>query len=412
LTDELSRLSSEKDGLARDLENVQQQLRDLQSQLSGQGSEAQSLVHRLEKLNEEREILAQERDQFAKERDVLKADLAEVRETLAAQRTEWQERQSAFETELAEAKSAAQEAARTAVSAETVSPTNETQTTPLPQEVSTQKSEAVHLNAPSEPAPPRPTTQSYGQSTAQSQSSSFIERYSHLFDEDEQQSGPAPAQPVQPTFPQASPAAPPQPLAAPAGDDSSVEEYMSKLMLRLRGESAPAAVTAATTFTPIASAGSSSAFSSTSSPDDSDTSPTAPGFAEESGIETTDDDSQYLQRTSTPERSANMNALRALANSSARQHIATKVSKEKGHHASVNLFMALVAIGSGGYLVSTAPDLLNFQFIAGFASLSTAIYWGFLSLDRLMQAKKLRKVDETKWGADGLPIDKEENPIS
>ncbi|QDU87649.1 hypothetical protein Pla175_10150 [Pirellulimonas nuda] len=190
---------------------------------------------------------------------------------------------------------------------------------------------------------------------------SFISRYAHLFADD---AAPAVAeQPAAPIAPMAV-AAPPEPAAPPAAaDESSIEDYMSQLLRRSRGDSeepfAPAPAAAAAVAAPPAA-------------------PVTPFTSLD-----------QMQRTAQPERPADMSLLRELANQSARQAIDVASLRQSKDQGTTNLAISGIVAAVGAAAAFFATELLSLQLLGGVTLMLAAGGWGVVSIRAMQQTQRL-----------------------
>ncbi len=210
-------------------------------------------------------------------------------------------------------------------------------------------------------------------SAPQSENSSFIDRYSHLFDEEADTSATLPITPA-------------APAATPAGedlehldmhDDAALEAYMANMMRRVRGETSsetitpPLAKTAesetGTTFSnPITRMQSLTQRVSTPELDESELT------VEESLI-----DLQTLKETSQkPPLPTSFSAMRELANLSARQAIAKHRKRRHLEGALGKLLVSVVTGVTATYILFTAESFTSPYFLAGCAVAIVSGLWG------------------------------------
>lgn len=168
----------------------------------------------------------------------------------------------------------------------------------------------------------------------------------------------------------AKPAAPPAPAAE---EDDSIEAYMQRLLKRVSGDNAPS------TWKPAADS------SSTSTPvdaaSDENEAASASG-AEEQPVEEPFDFQTYVPRAA-PELTANLAAMRELANSSARTAIDTSSKRKQARRATSKLVLAVSAIGTAvalGWLSMRTHSLLSYYaaLSAGLAALLWGLHAGYL----------------------------------
>jgi hypothetical protein len=177
----------------------------------------------------------------------------------------------------------------------------------------------------------------------------------------------------------------PAPLAPPAatgpGDEESIESYMERLMQRVRGDgSKPSAAASqpASHFAPEPSVPASVAESKTPPP------PTDARPPQE-----------FLPRSQAPEASANLAAMRELANSAARSAIATHQQKHTSKRATGKLIGSLVVLALSLGLVFVAWQASSLAAAIG-AGVGIAVScWGMSAgLWRLLQSMQLKRPGE------------------
>ncbi len=175
-------------------------------------------------------------------------------------------------------------------------------------------------------------------------------------------------------------------------DDDSVEEYMRKLLARMRGVSesevelpksaptpaaariAPRATTPSPTNRPT----------EVSSPQGRPTTSTVPATGPYS-VDATEpfDPEKYMPRALAPERSKSLAAMRELANSSARTAI--HKSTRQRHVSSILLKAVIAIVGAlvGTVLLAINGFNLNIGLVATFASFLVAAIWGYDSVSSI-----------------------------
>jgi hypothetical protein len=178
---------------------------------------------------------------------------------------------------------------------------------------------------------------------------SFIDKYRHLLDDDGTGAAPALAAPPQIDDEFLSPAKAAD-RTVPADDsDEALDAYMASMMQRMRSHSSPVM----TELSPIASAEPVAVVPSEPAPLDYD--PNVP-FEIES-----------MKQGRRAPASTDLAALREIANTSARSAIATHRKKRKVESAIGKVIVALIALGTAGFLIWNAPSLQDWQFGAGVA---------------------------------------------
>lgn len=158
-------------------------------------------------------------------------------------------------------------------------------------------------------------------------------------------------------------------------EEESLEEYVAKLLQRIRGESSSAASSPSAT---AASEPKNVLFGKP--PESQETPTTAPpvGFArEEVASETLETGKMELvrRRPMLPESTADLAALRTLANESARRAITTHTLRKHRYTAVTRSILAVVAGMASWWFFSQAKDWISWHFIAGSLSLLGASYW-------------------------------------
>lgn len=158
-------------------------------------------------------------------------------------------------------------------------------------------------------------------------------------------------------------------------EDDSIEAYMNRLLKRMHGDDSepePPAPSAPARQEPAASQ------------------PTLTSYEEvpeTPAVEEVKQDvlleSEYVPRSSAPEHSGNLSAMRELANSSARQAIAKSVRNRQRSQSMLKLFLSGAFImGSGTFAVLAQRQLMPYALAAG-ACVLLAIYWGLSGLKLL-----------------------------
>lgn len=218
-----------------------------------------------------------------------------------------------------------------------------------------------------------------------SQPVSYIERFSHMFTDEE---GPKP--------PAVEPAPQPAVDKAPAAsdDEESIEEYMAKLLQRVRGDRpavatpTPAAptdrsTTANKTSPPVSAA----PVATQTTPSETPTEPAA-GEPGERLNEQVPDLSELVRKAPIISHPTNLKELRALANHTARQAIGVHATKEHRRHAVTKFIVASLAGMTSLWLMLLAPDWRDVQFIVACVSLLVAAYWAGQTYAALVEASR------------------------
>lgn len=204
---------------------------------------------------------------------------------------------------------------------------------------------------------------------------SYVEKFKHLLEEDGESavdSHPAP-QPV------AEPARSHEPATDLSEDDESIEDYMAKMMSRLRGTPEPVAAEPAVSekTTPVK------------------TTPVKveaekPVSAEPVVKEPLLTSLESLKTQSRPEHNTDMTALRNLANNSAREAIKLSQSRKRRDVTVANLMFSLIAGSAGGFMVWASKGALGLPLFGGAAAVIASGYWGAISLRSLLTRSDLR----------------------
>lgn len=225
---------------------------------------------------------------------------------------------------------------------------------------------------------------------------SYVERFRHLLDEGGSETELPACEPLA-TEPVIEPAHAESPPVAEEGEES-IEDYMAKMMARLRGESSPSPVAAAVPAetlvgTPAkATTGELSATPSKSAdttatgpfPESTESILARPKSPTESlgGEETTPappkemlENLEDIKTTAIPEQSADMSTLRDLANSSAREAIKIANARRYREMALSNLLMCVTGALGGGYLLWEAGGELGMQLFCGAGAIAASAFW-------------------------------------
>ena len=167
-------------------------------------------------------------------------------------------------------------------------------------------------------------------------------------------------------------------IADEGSEEESIEDYMKRLMARMRGGSVEEESKAS-----AASASSNSAV--TPSKPQTETTNAAGKIAlpaaatERSNASTTSpfNPEEYVPKALAPEKTRNMAAMRELANTSARSAIQVSARRRYGTAIAMKLAIALIGLGVGATLVMINGLNVNIGLIATIASFMVALIWGF-----------------------------------
>lgn len=206
--------------------------------------------------------------------------------------------------------------------------------------------------APDAPMPEEPPAEAAEESRAQS----FYERYAHLLPADDEDDAPEPTPPV-PTEAVAEGA-----IAEPTTDDEeSIDDYLKKMMDRIRGDSAPSAPVAAPHVAQPAEietveAAAVESEAAIAAPDKAPTEGAAPEPLR---------DLSELRTGDKPKSTANIGELRSLANQSARFAIGAADVNQTREQAKRQSAVAGVAVICGVVACATAPVVFGWQTAVG-----------------------------------------------
>jgi len=227
------------------------------------------------------------------------------------------------------------------------------------------------------------------------QSQSYIERYAHLFENDKAGDESTAA----PDGMEAS--SPPPGEPAPASPDheheESIEEYMAKLMERLRGSSV---------------ADQAPQMDSVAVVDEHTSADASEGDDEEPNTLLDAEVPEPRPRAVAAELTTDMEALRALANQSARHAIGVHASRKMRRNVRTRFVVALLAGLTGLYFALRAPRWDSLEFVTAAVAVVASLYWGQLMLRALLSAVRVQALDKPKkddfaavGGRPSLPID-------
>ncbi len=206
------------------------------------------------------------------------------------------------------------------------------------------------------------------------ESTSFIDRYSHLFDEETDGTATLP-------IPQ------PAPVATTTSedlshldmhDDSALEAYMANMMRRVRGETSSESVTP-----PLAKTSDNESRAAFSNPVTrmamlTQRVSSSQCMQAEPTAEDTLIDMETLKETSQkPPLPTSLSAMRELANNSARQAIAKHRKRRHMEGALGKLLVSVIAGFTAAYMLFTADSFTSPYFLAGCAVAVVSALWGF-----------------------------------
>ncbi len=209
-----------------------------------------------------------------------------------------------------------------------------------------------------------------------SEPASFLDRYAHLFSNDEESTEP-------PSAPE-----PPKPamIVAPAedahADEESVEQYMAKLLERMRG---PSDVTPQVTRVV---------------PEVESAKPEEPAIAEcdtdemQPAHEPIMELTELKSRESVPELASDRRAMRELANQSARHALGVHLARKLRRKTRWGIVKSTIGGTIGLFLLLKAPGLQSLQFAAGSVAAVASLYWGKQTIGALVEGIRIGAFDE------------------
>ena len=253
---------------------------------------------------------------------------------------------------------------------------------------------------------------------------SFIDRYAHLLEDEaaksEEKTTPGgnltPAQRLAAACEEAGPKSV-EPAPVKSDDDDSIEQYMAKLLQRVRGDQPTATAAAGSAATSAAGAVDPSAAESVATQPPVRQESAAPSGANAAADSTEDeavDGLELLKRrvaASTP--ATDLTALRALANETARMAISRHELSKLRRNAKTKVIVATLAGLTSLWLMLDSPSWLSLQFITACGSLLVAGYWVGETVRTLLRLKRASggsgraRVVGIETEVPGLPIDVE-----
>jgi hypothetical protein len=232
---------------------------------------------------------------------------------------------------------------------------------------------------------------------------SFIDRYAHLFPSDD---APAdslakPVEPVRhapPLVHETAPAA----VTAGSENEESVEQYMAKLLERMRGP-----------------ANGDPAVEQKAPPAENseDSNALADSLADEATASTHEPITDLAELKTKPaivEQASHRQAMRELAMQSARHAIGIHALRKLRRSTRTRCIIALLGAAVAAYLLITAPNWKSLQFAGACVAGFVALYWGKLTLSTILEGIRLGafdnyddEIDADKTIHPPLPIDVE-----
>jgi hypothetical protein len=259
-------------------------------------------------------------------------------------------------------------------------------------------------------APPTPSSEPAQPNTAEpakeSRTSSFIERYAHMFTDDDSMDESSrlaspPSQAEDDTLVRKPRAMGGSGLSGQSPesseDEESIEQYMAKLMQRVRGEGPHVAASQAPFSTAPQVADAPLATGQASTPIRSESETPAAGSTPSANINKEEFLTTSLgtvrRKSVTVERPGNLEAFRALANESARRAISTHALHKHRRTAVTKAIVATLAGMTSVFVMLEAPGWLDLQFITAGVALLAAAYWAGQTYGTMVESFRAASYD-------------------
>jgi chromosome segregation ATPase len=238
----------------------------------------------------------------------------------------------------------------------------------------------------------------------QAPQTSFIEQYSHMFADDKPSietpvaspdlRSPSPEELSQTPRNQVSVGG--NAATPPSDDDESLEQYMAKLMQRVRGDSTPAAASAKPS-TSVQKPVSSGPLGYESPPIQSERPMSLSAISLRDSVSAGDaTPADAPLRKSMPTPQTDLEALRALANESARRAISRHSIRKYRRNATTKLIVSTLAAMTSVWLMLESPSWMHWQFLAACGIILIAVYWTGRTLRALVETLRAAAPDETE----------------
>jgi hypothetical protein len=203
----------------------------------------------------------------------------------------------------------------------------------------------------------------------------------------------------------------PTPASVASDEEESIEEYMAKLMQRLRGDAVPPTqvATTAAAIRPRPERADEEVSDGPLPPGDLGPLPTTGTAAQLAAAQAPL--GEYKPSVAAPERPADLQMFRELANASARSAIAVHSTKVHRRSAVTKVIVSTLAAMTSLWLMLQAPDWRDIEFVFACVLLVVAGYWVGQTVDTLLQSIRASRYDGPEYeGEDGmqtgpLPID-------
>ncbi len=254
---------------------------------------------------------------------------------------------------------------------------------------------------------------------------SFIERFSHLLTDDvgTTEEKPNPLGELANSMPAVADVVKPEAVATSSSkveEEDSIEEYMAKLLQRVRGDSpgGPASQAQPSSMPLNAPAAKNQARTAGASAPLTMASPRlateGQGFAADS--QPTEDSEPLKRKFAAPTPQTDLGALRALANETARQAISRHELRKHRRSAVTKVIVCTLAGVTSLWLMLDSPDWYSIQFITACMALLVAAYWAGETFRTLVGSLRAATYDGPEAGLDvpeaieptALPIDVED----
>jgi hypothetical protein len=239
---------------------------------------------------------------------------------------------------------------------------------------------------------------------------SFIEKYSHMFEDDSSspQSAtpkPTPTTGMETAMPRSLSMSPPLPVPAQSAaneDEESIEQYMSKLLQRVRGQSGGPEEAQAKPADPLAKLAVGQAQITPGQPSPS----VGPALAGASKFAWTPAPEGGRSKSTTPAPQTDLEALRALANETARRAISRHALRKHRRNAVTKVIVSTLAGVTSLWLILEAPSWKTLQFNTACVALMVAAYWAGQTFRALLQAFREKSLEETEeeLGESAIPL--------
>jgi hypothetical protein len=325
---------------------------------------------------------------------VAEAMLEELQE--AKRRAEFEQSPPSFESSADWSSAPAGDVAGIVDAAETADASDIWEVSPEPESQTLQLAASAEKVAVS---PFEPVKTDFAESKSEVKATSYIERYAHLFADDNQPTkspaAPASSESTGSSARKPTSLAPMLPAVATSSaadaDEESIEQYMNKLLQRVRGQSAGPAETQAQPAGAVAKMILNQPEKMTGRP--------AAASADELSVSTTNkfawaNYDAGRQKSSTPAPKTDLEALRALANETARRAISRHALRKHRRNALTKVIVSTLAGVTSLWMMLESPDWRTLQFNTACVALLVAAYWAGQTYRALLQALREKAIDD------------------